>query len=57
MSETVADASSFLNQMKTLVREACQYEWVQPSPTGRCPHCHSGKTKVVLERVNVLPRV
>jgi Zn finger protein HypA/HybF involved in hydrogenase expression len=23
---------------------ACMYEWIQPSPAGACPKCHSQQT-------------
>ena len=50
-------STNWLNQMNTLRCEACQHEWIQPALVGKCPKCHSEKTKVIEQRVNALPRV
>gem|GEM_PF-3605593 len=49
--------TNWLNNMKTLACLNCKHEWIQPSKVGKCPKCHSERTKLILERINELPRV
>ena len=46
-----------MNDTKTIECVTCKHVWVQPAPDGRCPVCHSDRTRLVEERVNKLPRV
>lgn len=54
---TIPPSTNWLNNMNTLTCGTCHHEWIQPSPSGRCPKCHSTTTTLVQSRVNALPRV